>query len=182
MKKNLSLLLFMLSLNSYAQDAVVEKSMFGIQAGYPGAWLNNELRLSRIISLRTEAGLVFSSRKDFNRSPSTGITPVLTVEPRYYYNLNRRRERERTTANNSGDYFTVRLSYSMYQFYNNRPGEGLNNLFIIPMWGIRRSYGNHFNFESGAGLGQAYYFNNTSANQIRNLLVADLQLRVGYKF
>lgn len=182
MKKSLVVLLFVLSINAYAQEARVEKSIFGIQAGYPGAWLNNELRLAGIISLRTEAGLLVGRRRDFNRDPSTGISPVITIEPRYYYNLNRRADRERRTANNSGEYFTVRLSYSMYEFYNNRPGEGRNNLFIIPMWGIRRSYGKHFNFESGAGLGQAFYFNNIAPDQIRNLLVADLQFRVGYKF
>jgi hypothetical protein len=182
MKKIFALFLILLSLKSYAQEAMVEKSIFGIQAGFPGSWLYNESKIAGRISLRTEAGVHFFFEKPWSANSNTAITPVFTLEPRYYYNLKRRDAKGRRTANNSGDYLTIKLSYSMYEFNSNQPGKGLNNLFIIPMWGLRRSYGKHFNFETGAGLGEAFYLNNSSAGQIRNLLVADLQFRVGYKF
>jgi len=53
----ISLLIFMSSLAVNGQVASVGKSIFNIQTGFLGIWINNELRLSDKFTLRTEAGL-----------------------------------------------------------------------------------------------------------------------------
>lgn len=51
------------------------------------------------------------------------------------------------------------------------------------MWGIRRNLGNHFNYETGIGLGYRYIFAK-SAGFLENKSEAalNLHLRLGYRF
>jgi hypothetical protein len=91
MKKILGFLILGLNLNANAQDTSVEKSIFGIQTGFSGIWINNESRLSNSLALRSEIGI----ENDFavgDHYSGAGfiLQPVLTIEPRYYYNLEKR--------------------------------------------------------------------------------------------
>ena len=71
----------------------VEKSIFGIQTGVLGIWAYNETKLSNTIALRTELGFDFgiweTTFYDDYDSPFL-LTPVIVIEPRFYYNLEKR--------------------------------------------------------------------------------------------
>ena len=56
MKKITTLVLLSLCINSLAQEAGVEKSVFGIQTGFLGIWGHNESRLNSAFALRSEIG------------------------------------------------------------------------------------------------------------------------------
>jgi hypothetical protein len=182
MKKVLLLILIGFSANLKAQDASVEKNVFGIQAGFLGAWLHHEGKLSRQIALRSEIGLNVGSEKVFYGIRTNYVLrPVLSLEPRWYVGLNRRAEKNRVIESNSSNFFTVGMSYGPDWFtlgneqYKSRPW-----LSFTPKVGVRRSLGKQFNYEAGLGIGELFYFK-SSGYMIRNLAVAEIHLRIGVK-
>ena len=56
MKKIITLVFLSLSFLCNAQNASVEKTVFGIQTGFLGIWGHNESKLSNTIALRSELG------------------------------------------------------------------------------------------------------------------------------
>jgi len=111
--------------------------------------------------------------------------PVISVEPRWYYNLEKRSVNKKNVKNNSGNLFSIKLNYNpdLFLISNNKKLNVVNQLAIIPKWGIRRVYGNHFTFETGFGLGPILYFGKGSENlENEDKVYVDLHLRVGYTF
>jgi hypothetical protein len=97
-----------------AQTTSVEKSTFGLQTGVLGIWAYNEAKLSNTIVLRTELGFDFgiweSTFYDDYDSPFL-LTPVIVVEPRFYYNLKKRSENSKRTDGNSGNFIALKMGY-----------------------------------------------------------------------
>jgi len=73
-----------------AQDPATEKSIFSGQVGLFGAWINHEARLSNQFTLKTEVGLDVFARQTNDDFSLDALAPVLTLEPRWYYNLEKR--------------------------------------------------------------------------------------------
>ena len=162
MKRNfVSLIIFLLALSTNGQIASVEKSIFNIQTGFLGVWLNNESKLSGKVALRSEIG--FDSGiywGTFYDKTLIFMTPVFTLEPRWYYNLQKRSSKSKSIKNNSGNFIGIKTSFNPDWFVisNYKDVEVGNQISIIPKWGIRRTFGSHFNFEAGFGIGYKYYF------------------------
>lgn len=168
-----------------AQETSLEKSIFGVQIGYLGVWVNNETKLSNQIVVRSEIGLgsgIFGSEIGVTYGIFDGfyyggefiLSPMLSVEPRWYYNLNKRNSNSKDSTNNSGNFLSVKANYNFNNFvipvdqYIN-----ISQISLLINWGIRRNIGNNFNFESGLGVG--YLFSDDRA-------VINLHLRLGYVF
>lgn len=168
------LLIFGGSMLAQEQVASVEKSVFNIQAGFVGVWLNHELRLHPKMALRTEAGL----EPMWSVNAGTLWHPNLRLEPRYYYNLNKREARGYTTANNSGNFFAVAVNYrpDAVVFSNNKDLRAIESFSIVPKWGIRRTFAQNFNYEAGLGLGFRHETNYGNYGEF------DIHLRIGYSF
>src|SRR5215218_1139329 len=112
MKKITTLVFVSLSIFSNAQDVSVEKTVFGIQTGFLGLWVHNESKLTKALTLRSELG--FDSGiwgGDFYDKTGFLMTPVLTLEPRFYYNLNKRDSKSKVITNNSGNFISLKTSY-----------------------------------------------------------------------
>jgi hypothetical protein len=190
MKKVLFLLLIsIVSNNLFSQEqnpASVEKSIFGIQTGFLGIWVHNESRLSNEIALRSEIGFN-ASIFDGTFYPKTGflMTPVISIEPRWYYSLQKRAKKSRNISNNSANYLSLESSFNPNWFVisNYDSIETVNQLSVIPTWGIKRAIGKHFNYETGIGIGYTYYFAKSEgyAENVDGVIVK-LQLRIGYTF
>ncbi|MFA9187416.1 hypothetical protein AAGV33_02175 [Flavobacterium sp. FBOR7N2.3] len=198
MKKIIILLILGFNLKASAQETSVEKSFFSIQTGIGsgiGIWITNESKLTNSIVLRSEIGL----ENDFtvgDHYSNTGfiLQPVLTIEPRYYYNLAKRNSKGKNTANNSGNYLSVRTNYHPDWFVINLEDNITKtaDLSIIPTWGIKRQIGNHFTYETALGFGYRVVYlkdNYTTANvqnvddaQKRNQYTPYLRLGFGYTF
>jgi len=198
MKKIFIILIIAFAINTNAQDGHVEKTIFGIQTGFGskvGIWINNESRLCNSIALRSEIGL----ENDFmvgDHYDNSGfiLQPVITLEPRYYYNLAKRNSRGRNTTNNSGNYISIKTSYHPDWFVINLPDNvtKIADLGIIPTWGIKRQIGSHFTYETAVGLGYrivylpANYRNgniqNVDDGQERHQYIPYLNLGFGYIF
>jgi len=189
MKKTILTLLFCgitIIANSQNQNASVEKSVYGIQIGVLGIWVHNEIKLSDKIALRGELGLdsgIFGG----SFYPKTGyiLTPVITLEPKWYYNLDKRVSKSKNITGNSGNFISLKTSYNPDWFvisnYDNL--RVINQISIIPTWGIRRNIGNHFNYETGIGLGFRHYFAKSAGYlKDKSETTLNLHLRIGYRF
>ena len=185
MKKKilLSLLISLIYTVGKSQTASVEKSTYGIQTGLLGIWVHNETKLTNQIALRTELGMnagIFGG--DFY--PKTGflMTPVITVEPRWYYNLEKRQSKSKNIAGNSGNFVSLQTSYHPNWFvisnYDNL--KTFNLITVIPTWGIKRNVGKHFTYETAIGIGYGHQFRE-GYGDLEGVSV-NLHLRFGYRF
>ncbi len=167
------------------QSASVEKSIFGIQTGLLGIWAHNEMRLTDEIALRTEIGMnagVWTG----TFYPETGyvMLPVITVEPRWYYNLEKRVRKSRSIAGNNGNFVSVQTNYHPDWFLISNYANliSFNTVTIIPTWGIRRNIGEHFTYETAFGIGYGHQFRSSKGYEDIEDLAVNLHLRIGYRF
>ncbi|MCX7547525.1 hypothetical protein OS188_06105 [Xanthomarina sp. F1114] len=185
MKKTLlTLCLCAFSLLVTAQEASVEKSVFGIQTGLIGLWVHNESRLSNKIALRSEIGVdagFWAGRNDTDML----LALVLSLEPKWYYNISKRKDKSKRIDGNSGNFISLKTSYhpDVVVASTNDNINLVSDLTIVPTWGIRRNIGNHFNYEAGIGVGYIHYFKekNVRINGEADVAV-NLHARIGYRF
>lgn len=171
---------------SKAQNASVEKSTFGIQIGTLGIWAHREVKLTNEIALRAEIGM---DAGFFGGSfyPKNGylMTPVITLEPRWYYNLDKRVSKSKNISGNSGNFLTLQTSYhpNWFVISNYDNVEIANQISIIPTWGLKRNIGKHFTYETGIGIGYRYIFAESAGySKNEEEAAANLHLRIGYRF
>ncbi|SHF17238.1 hypothetical protein SAMN05444377_104179 [Flavobacterium fontis] len=196
MKKGLVLLLLGLhQLITSQTTAGVEKNFYSIQTGIAGIWITNETRLSNAIALRSEIGLEhdFTVGQHYDNAGFI-LQPVLTVEPRLYYNLRKRNAQGRKTSFNSGDFLSIKTSYHPDWFVLNLDANFTKtaDLSIVPTWGIKRQIGSNFTYETGLGFGYRIVYLKANRNQgsqysndgiqNRHQYVPYLHFRIGYVF
>jgi hypothetical protein len=182
----ITLSFFLITFFTNAQNASVEKSTYGIQTGLLGIWAHREVKLTNQIALRQEIGMD-AGFWGASFYPKNGylMTPVITFQPRWYYNLNKRISKSRNILGNSGNFLSVKTSYNGNWFvisnYDNI--QIADQISIIPTWGLKRNNGNHFTYETGIGIGYRYIFAKSVGyleNQSETAL--NLHLRLGYRF
>ena len=167
-----------------SQQTSVEKSIFGIQVGLLGIYGFNEFRLTNPFALRVELGLEGGIEINSNETVFA-LAPVIAVEPRWYYNLNKRVKKSRRIDHNSGNFISLYTRYHPNWFVlANDDVEVISDVSFIPTWGIRRNIGKHFNYEAGMGIGYAYIFYNNYDDYLDNEgeVAVNLLLRIGYHF
>jgi len=172
-----------------AQDAeptaTVEKSIFNVQPGFLGLYANNEYGLSSHIALRTEVGLEagFTVRTD---DSEWAILPMVNLEPRFYYNIEKRAGKGRNVSGNAANFVTIstRLNPDAVIYSTNGETRMATSLAFIPKWGIRRNIGtSNFNYEVGIGLGYYTLLGKDKKHYDEKEGAAlDLHLRIGYRF
>ena len=181
MKRLLSTLTFCsLIFISKAQVSEVEKSIFGIQIGTFGVWIHNEAKLTNSMVLRSELGLSSGFGFGSGSNDYFFMTPVISIEPRWYYNLTKRNSKGKNTLLNSGNFLAVDIGYSPdWIILSSSEDVNSDNVFyLVPTWGLRRNIGKKFNYEFGAGIGYAYIFDNNGNG--KSDIAYNLHLRIGY--
>lgn len=170
-----------------AEGGSIEKSIFNVQAGPVGLWINNEFKLGEKFALRTEIGIDLWTYETTTDETGTFFTPSINVEPRWYYNISKRHMKGKHTAHNSANFITIGVEYfpdlftiGSHPSYVRVPDQ----ITIIPKWGIRRSMGNtNFNYEFGGGVGYIGYLSNNNLNMNYGADVGiDIHVRIGYTF
>lgn len=181
----LTILFCALSQLAMSQSASVERSVFGIQAGW-GMWVHQEAKLSNRIALRSEIGVHARVRGgNIYEKPKFVMSPVLTLEPRWYYNLDNRLRIEKPIEGNSGNFVSLKTSWHPDWFGNSTINDvnELTNISFVPTWGIRRLIGKSFTFETGIGIGCKLVFGEyigVRENELEGVL--HLNVRIGYGF
>lgn len=149
------------------QDTIrpsVAKSIKGIQIGDPGLVAYYEFKMTNQLTLRAEAGysIGYKGNADwfFDDGSEDGFfaLPAFAIEPRWYYNLGRRVRKGKDIARNRANYFSVSTTY--YADFGvikiDDVGDVPNFIYVVPMWGMRRTLGKNFDYELGAGIGYAH--------------------------
>jgi hypothetical protein len=194
-KKGLFFLIFLaitshINAQTTTKKASVEKSLYGIQTGFLGFWGHNEARLTNTIALRTEIGLdadIFNA-DIINSNNEILLTPVITLEPRWYYSLNRRFRKGKKISNNTANFLALKISYhpNLFVISDLENVEVIPDLQIIPKWAIKRTVGRHFTYETGIGIGYRKIFFPNNSNRVfigdDSDVAVDLHLRLGYTF
>jgi hypothetical protein len=182
----LTLAFFGLTLLAKSQNASVEQSTYGIQTGFLGLWVHNETKLSNAMVLRSEIGLdsgIWGG--DFYNGTGFLMTPVLSLEPKLYYNLNKRVSKSKRIDGNSGNFISLKTSYhpDWFVISNKDKLRYISDISVIPTWGIRRNIGNHFNYETGVGMGYRYIFAKQAGfSENKSEAAFNVHLRIGYRF
>lgn len=175
------------------QNISVEKSIYGVQTGFLGAWLYNESRLSNQFALRSQVGFDFrieGVREFESFGPNDDFYGILhlSLEPRWYYNLEKRLKSGKNIVRNSGNFVALLALANLesVSFTTNDRIESLDQIRFVPKWGIRRSLGQHISYEAGFGLGYAFFLNNTERTSFfpfrdekSSDFTLDLHLRIG---
>lgn len=176
--------LCLFTLLAKAQDASVEKSIYGVQFGVLGVWVHNESRLTNSIALRGELGLDTGL---YGSSESTNflLGVAISLEPKWYYNLQKREDKSKRIDGNSGNFISLKMKYhpDILIASSEENITVLSDFSIVPTWGIRRNIGKHFNYEAGFGIGYIHFFRkkNVYLNNEPDVAV-NLHARIGYKF
>ncbi len=166
MKKLILIILVIYSVISQAQEtkvASVENRIYGVQASL-GLWSYGEFKLDNTITLRTEVGMyggyVAYKMMGFYDEKGFIFIPEISISSRWYYNLHRRHLKGKNIISNSGNFWSLRLGYVPNLLISNNSNFTKNesSIDLIPMWGMRRAMGKHFDFELGLGVGYAYRF------------------------
>lgn len=103
------------------------------------------------------------------------ISPFIDVQQKWFYNLNRRKEKNKTTENNSGNFISLRFVTRGNSIAENVTRTSDFDFAIGPTWGIQRTYGKnvHLLFD----IGPQYYFDNKGNG---NLWPIAIQLNLGF--
>ena len=195
MKKYLLVGLVLTSLFLKAQEAEkvsVEKKLYGFQLSFFGSGFQYETRLDRKITLLSEIGLTLVlSTKEFEDpaikdKTTTLFAPYLSVEPRWYYGLDRRNKMGRNTNNNSSNYVSILTSFISTKTPVIKNGD-LNitpTFLFIPKYGIRRAFAKNFNYEFSGGYGLQYnVFSKANPCNCEHLTTnVNFEARIGYNF
>ena len=182
---------------SKAQDSVsVEKSLIGPSINPFGSLsFDYEVKLSKEWTLLSNIGFSYDYDKENNRFNSKGysLRPFLGLEPRWYYNLDRRIKLSKNTKFNTGNYWSLDIGYSPKSVLatNQSYYEFANAVYFLPSYGLRRTISKNIYFDGSLYAGYSYVLNNetfpasnSESYSTRNggYFHFGLKLRVGLNF
>lgn len=192
MKKILILCFVMCSIIGFSQKASVEKSIYGVELGLLDFSFHNETRLQRTIALRSEIGFnkLYSTIKSYNPAVKdktvSFISPYISLEPRWYFGIDRRAKLGRNIVKNSSNYISLKTLYisANTPIVNTSDINFKPLIIVVPEFGIRRNFLKHFNYEFSGGLGYMYSISNCNKGNKCNRQDSflDLNTRIGYVF
>ncbi len=187
----ITLILCLFPLQNKAQEVSVEKNLFGVQvvgihplSGY------YEMKLADKIALRGELGFGFgwSGGNYSDNSAQWAVFPSLSVEPRWYYNLQRRVDKSKRIDGNSGNYLSINAGVYPGFGITSKNVELYPSLYIIPTYGLRRNIGKNFNFETAFGVGYRWTFeeykllDGSTLKKTEPGVTFGIRLAIGYVF
>ena len=182
MKKIILTTFLFLGIYAFSQEnARVEKSVTGVQVGFFGAEFYNEARLSENFSLRSQLELYPSIwGGDMYSKTGFALTPAISLTPKFYYNLQKRKDLGKNISNNSWNYVSLKVEYipDWFVISNTKDIHVSETISIVPTWGLRRNFAKNFNYEFKAGLGVGKILKKGYSTQV----IPDLSFKLGYDF
>ena len=176
MKHTILTLTLLFSIISYSQSDNFETAVT-FKFGAIGVWISGEVPLSEKMMLNAEFGQEGGIYKNtFNGEAEFIFTNTLSLEPRYFYNRDSRKEKGKSNNLNSGNYLgleLIRVPDWLTVGTDDRDVQIEQSFSIIPKIGMKREIANIMTFELAGGIG--YQFN----DNLENSLTVGLDLRIG---
>lgn len=171
-------LLFALSIGAIAQtDKNVEQYQFKINAINPG--VDYELAIGEDQTLNFGLGLQFAASGGGGEF-YYAFVPAINAQYRYYYNIDRRLEKGKHIAGNSGNYLSA--SATMFTsdviIGNVDSGSGTAG-FLGPVYGIQRTYPKGFNYTMEFGFG-LYFANDENFEAVETGFGPTVSFSIGW--
>lgn len=106
-------------------------------------------------TLYSEASLLIGYRSNSVYDESTWyFIPRITEQFRHYYNLEKRAQKGKRTANNSGNFLALHANYDFQSISTNKWfNEYVPAFSAGPVWGLQRTYKGKFNIDLNIGGG-----------------------------
>ena len=142
-----SFAMIFLSLNLFAQSTksyhrIYTPLWFGSGYGFEGS-VSNEMTINLSIDMRAYIG------DDDFAADNFVVSPRITLEPRYYYNMKSRADKGKNTNYNSANYISIDFSYELPYGFDGIRDWPQNTIRILPTYGIRRSLSQNFTIDFG---------------------------------
>lgn len=182
MKKISYLILILSTQLVHAQQTSIEKNLTEVQIGLFGINVNYETKLVDKLSLRISAELQPNSLdNNFYGKTEFIISPIINIEPRFYYNFKTRAKKGKNNNHNAANYFSLQMQYmpDWFVISNIDNLQSYNQINFIPTYGFRRNFSEKFNYEFKFGYG---YGTLIDSNYKASGRVIDLSFKVGYVF
>ncbi|EQB93423.1 hypothetical protein HZP94_01140 [Elizabethkingia anophelis] len=181
--KKISILVFSVLFSVfYTQESgLLKKNLIGVQYNILGLGVYNESLISEKLVLRSDISMNLVSIWSGIVYPETGyvILPSVSVAPRYYYNIAKRKDKNLNVRNNAANFLDVSLVYNPGWLSMSNYDVKVNDaVFLIPHWGLRRNFGKNFNYEFyvGMGIGKSLVKGSDIA------AIPSLGFKIGYDF
>jgi hypothetical protein len=134
------------------------KSQWTLNTGIANFGIGKEVRLSPKTTIIFDAGIGWN-RLVYKYNSSYNIDlgfPALyaSINPRFYYNMNRRANLGKNISNNAANYFGLLLRASTYPIGQNYgPDLGIGATSAEIHWGMQRNLGKGWLFDFRTGIG-----------------------------
>lgn len=148
-----------------------------VSLGLQGVEFSYELPLGKSLLLESAAGLGVGMNADSGGSTYSFYlldpVPSISTELKWIYNREKREVKEKNNANNAGNYIGLQAKYSL----GNANNISLNKALLTDLhWGLQRSLGTNFTFNTNVGLGYMYDFDTTYGD-----VAPVLRVKFGYR-
>lgn len=164
MKKSVVFFAILFTSLIYGQEeSPSTEDIFGAQVGLIGGWIHYEKSFKNNFTADASVGYFGGFLQGTDSKLDYVFTSSISVEPRYYYNFNKRVEKGKRTTNNAANFLAVNLSYIPdIGTTTNRSNVSIDPSFIIlPKYGLRRTLSNVLNFHFAAGIGYQWSTRNS---------------------
>lgn len=157
------------------QPAIVSKNLFKINFLAPGLEYERGLTESTTLNINTSLGfeIGYNSITGLN----TYLYPSLGLQARKYYNLNKRNEKGKNAAFNSGNFIALSAFGSTPSILNNENRVNEASYGVGPVWGMQRNYNSGFNLTLTLGAG--YFKSSLGDKSISPLMGLGLGFLIG---
>ena len=187
---------FFLIQTSKAQDSVsVEKSLIGSSVSPFGSLsFDYEVKLSKEWTLLSNISAYYDYDKGSNlNSKGYSIRPILGLEPRWYYNLDRRNRLSKNIKFNAGNYWSLDIDYHLKSILaTNQSNYTIeNSIYFLHSYGMRRIISKNLYFDGSLYIGYSQVFGYETfpvsnpdfySSQNGGSFYFGLKLRVGLNF
>ncbi len=182
MNKNIFFLLFLIIPNlNYSQ----QKNLFEVGIDIVGADFSYERNLSNKFSVRSCLGYNGSIYRTSGRTVDGKknvfvLQPNIKIQPRFYYNKQKRVLKDRNTNFNSADFLSVNLEYLTSELNISNAGYYEPEIFTVGLgWNLRRNIKNtKFIYELSTGLN--YFYNTNEVYKDDNKIRPQFNFRFAY--
>ena len=156
------------------------KKLVKLDLGLRGISITYEPKLSNKVSIELSGGIGGGydiSFQDFTYTWNL-LDPALyaIVNPKYYYNRNKRQAKGKTTELNSGNYIGLGIKYTSRGISEST--EVWDALLLNLHWGMQRAIGKRWTFNTHAGVG--YAIDATDLSNSSGTVYPALDLRFAY--
>lgn len=167
---------FLFFISSYSQNDELETAV-SFKVGVIGGWASFEQPINDKLLIHLEFGQEFGLYKNLFSSKTEFIaTNTLSLEPRYYYNRQKRKENGKSIATNTGNYLALELQrVPDWMTYSSDDNVRISKATsIFPKIGMKRRITNFSTFELAGGIGYQWDDNG------RNGIAAALDIKLSF--